>query len=407
MSNPTRLLFVFLPITMVMACLQPSHFSAFPYLQNMSRYSVDICFQSEEDLEARILYGTSQEYGLEIEVAGEEVNCLHGKAYPLPLYDEVVRYAYCGRVDGLDPDTLYHYKVILGEEETEDKTFLTAPEPGEPFAFVIYGDSRSNPLGRGHASVFHQEVAGEMLDHVFDFFMHTGDIVHDGYDVRLWEVFFGIVAPIADQFPFFPAIGNHEDRSLLGVDGRDVFESIFSNPMESSGREAYYSFEYGNCHFTMVTTEEDMSEGSIQNEWIRSDLGSANQNPAIDFTFMVFHRPPYTSALPWGGVDEGELRARQYLVPIAEEYGVDIVFTGHEHCYERSLKEGVVHITTGNGGALTAFLAVPGQNPYSIYFEPNGDMEHFGFCLVRVHGSRLMLESIIVGGEVIDSFILD
>jgi len=404
MSRFKEILLLVILLVLSTACQQSSHFSASPYLQSMSRHSVDICFQSKEALEARVLYGTSQEYGREIEVMAQEVIGLFGKGYPLPRYDEDVRYVYCGHRDDLESGTPYHYKVVLGCEETDDRTFFTAPDPGEPFSFVVYGDSRSNPLGRGHASPFHKEVVTEMLDHVFDLYVHTGDIVHDGYDVRLWENYFGIAASISDRIPFFPAIGNHEDRSRDGIDGREIFETLFSNPTESSGREAYYSFDYGNCHFTMITTEEDISEGSVQNEWIRADIEAAKSDPEIDFTFMAFHRPPYTSAFPWGGEDEGELLARQYLVPIAEEYEVDIVFNGHEHCYERSVKDGVTYITTGNGGALPSFLDVPCQNPHSVYFEPNADMRHFGFCLVHVDGSHLTLESIIVGGEVIDLF---
>ena len=308
-------------------------------------------------------------------------------------------------MDGLKESTTYFYKVLLGGEETPVATFHTAAGLDRDFLFAVYGDTRSDFwLGNlGKPNEFHRAVVEAIDAQAPDFILHTGDLVHDGYDFRLWEIWFEITGPLINHVPLFPVIGNHEDRVHLDVDGRQMFEALFANPAGSSGRETFFSFDYGNCHFAVVSTDEDFTEGSEQNQWIRNNLEAAIRNPVIDFTFMAYHKPGITSSFLWAS-DEGEHRAREYLVPIAEQYGVDIVFNGHEHCYERSYKDGVYYITSGNGGALPTFFGVSENNPYSEVFYPNPTLKEFGFCLVHVNGNHLKIDSILATGELIDSF---
>jgi len=379
-------------------------FTAAPYLQNPSPHSMDVCFQSETHVPATVCYGETSDPDRCVAVSAEPCAGLWGLLYPLPLYGHVQRFVHCAHIDGLAQDTSYFYRVVSDDGKTPVESFRTAAGPDRHFRFAVYGDTRSDFwMGNlGKPNEFHRQVVEAMAAEAPDFILHTGDLVHDGFDFRLWEIWFGITAPLMRQVPLVAVIGNHEDRAEQGVDGREVFETLFVNPSASSGRETYYSFRYGNCHFTVASTDEEFSEGSEQYRWIEGDLAAARSNPEIDFLFMAYHRPGVTSSFRWPD-DAGEHKAREVLVPLAEAYGVDVVFNGHEHCYERSFKDHVTYITAGNGGALPTFFGVAEYNPYSEAFYPNPLLNEFGFTLVHVNGNHLRIESILASGEVVDA----
>ncbi|MDP8223220.1 MAG: metallophosphoesterase family protein [Candidatus Lernaella stagnicola] len=386
-------------------------FMTSPFVTNATPTSVDICFHSDELATAAVLYGATDDYGLEVAVNGELYEALWGE-YPLfqdPVYELVDRYAYCARIDGLEPDTLYHYSVLLGTDESPDSVFATAPPVGSPFVFAVYGDSRSDPLyPLGTPNIFHENVVRQMARHPFDFILNIGDIVHDGYDVHLWEIAMEEVAPISSEVAYYPIFGNHEDRNEEGVRGENVFSMLFSNPGEASGsnNELYYSFDHGNAHFTVLDTNTDIDPESVQGQWLRADLETATADENIHWKFLLFHHPPYSASLVGIG-DERSRVTKQYIPPIAEEFAVDIVFAGHQHSYERSFKKGVYYIVSGNAGALPSFFEAPVLNPYGQFFEGNPDFRHFGFCVLDVTADYLSLRSIIADGTVIDTLEID
>ncbi|RLC63774.1 MAG: hypothetical protein DRI01_04615 [Chloroflexi bacterium] len=114
----------------------------------------------------------------------------------------------------------------------------------------------------------------------------------------------------------FPALGNHE------LNHANYFD-LFYLP----GNERWYSFDYGNAHFTCLQIDgfADYSIGSEQYNWLEQDLASTNQT----WKFVFFHFPPYSSAS-----HGSDLNVRAALQPLFEEHDVDIVFTGHDHSYE-------------------------------------------------------------------------
>ena len=385
-------------------------FTVKPFVTNVTESSIDICFQSDQDISATIMYGLTLEYDSQITVTGELFDALSGEYtfFQDPVYEFVVRYSYCQRIDGLEPDNVYHYSVQLGSVQTEDHLFATAPLTGMPFSFVTYGDSRSDPLyPLGVPNRFHENVVEEMKQHAFDFLLNVGDIVNDGYDIRLWEIALEEIAPISADYPYYPVFGNHERRNEQGVIGADVYSMLFSNPGEASGSgtELYYSFDYGNAHFTLLDTNTDIDPESEQGQWLRADLETASDNENIQWKFLLFHHPPYSASLIGIG-DERSRVTREYIPPIAEEFGVDIVFAGHQHSYERSFKDGVYYIVTGNGGALPSFIEASVLNPYIQFFEGNPNFQHFGFCIIEIVDDYLYLESVISDGTVIDSLSL-
>jgi 3',5'-cyclic AMP phosphodiesterase CpdA len=161
--------------------------------------------------------------------------------------------------------------------------------------------------------------------------------------------------------PLFGVLGNHEYSGSEKM----WYYDFFAPPDNGStaNKEHWYAFTYGCARFIGLNACEggdSFLPGSEQYQWLVNELQSAAFQNAR-WQFIWTHNPPYTSVEQDNTVDAN---MRTYLVPLFEQYGVDLVFAGHNHQYERSQKAGIYYIVTGGGGA-PHHLDFPNLNPYS------------------------------------------
>lgn len=103
-----------------------------------------------------------------------------------------------------------------------------------------------------------------------------------------------------------------------------------------SGTEQYYSTDYGNVH--LVSLDGQLSKGdddqrAAMAEWVTADLSSNRKQ----WTIVIFHHPPYSKGEKHNSdFEQREIDMREVFTPIFEDYGVDAVYSGHAHSYERS-----------------------------------------------------------------------
>jgi hypothetical protein len=161
-----------------------------------------------------------------------------------------------------------------------------------------------------------------------------------GNDYEYQTNFFAVYPALFRQTAIWSAIGNHETWSVA-AGNRIPYLDIFSFPTNGeaggipSGAEEYYSFDYANIHFVCLDsmTSSRATNGPMAT-WLRSDL-AANTLPWV---IAFWHHAPYSK----GSHDSDDpyevemIEMRQNIVPVIEEYGVDLVLNGHCHKYERS-----------------------------------------------------------------------
>ena len=295
-----------------------------PYLQAVTPNSIVVVWETDVPGDSVVEYGLTSAYGLE---ATDVASTTH----------------HAVTVEGLSPYATYHYRVQTnGNVLSDDSTFKTAADATQgTFSFAVYGDNRTN-----HAD--HQSVVNRALTLAPDFVLNTGDLVADGTVAGQWDTFFDIERELLKIAPFFPSLGNHERNS-------NNYFALFHLP----NNERYYSFDYGNAHIVALEVDgyQSYSAGSTQYNWLANDLASTSQ----PWKFVFFHFPPYSS-----GSHGDDATAQRDLVPLFEQYGVQVVFNGHDHDYERSLVNGVNYIVAGGGGA--PLYSVSG-GPYTVYAE--------------------------------------
>jgi hypothetical protein len=330
------------------------------YVQNVSVRSAVIAWMSEEPGAGFVEYGETPELGQ------ERGDGRTGKRHAVTL-------------SGLRPGSRYYYRVA-GAQKTA--SFRTAPdEPGSGFTFAVVGDS-------GTGSKAQRAVAGLLERMQPDLILHTGDVVYPkGDDADYDPKFFAPYRRIVGSVPVFPCLGNHDVETKNGAPYLENFH-LHRNDPESTGR--YYSFDWGNAHFVALDSElyydDDGDDPERQKAWLERDLGETRQ----PWKFVFFHRPPYSSS------EHGsDLVVREDLEPILARHGVALVFSGHDHDYERTVRiKGVTYVVTGGGGKD---LYEAGESEWTAF---SRSAHHA--VRVRVDGNRLRLEAIEPNGGVVD-----
>jgi hypothetical protein len=144
----------------------------------------------------------------------------------------------------------------------------------------------------------------------------------------------GMYGEGAAENRFFPSPGNHDWNSGTLKAYTDYFE-LPSN-------ERYYDVARGPVHIFCLDSEPQEPDGitpeSIQGLWLKQGLALAPE----PFKIVAMHRPPYSSG-PHGSTLEMQW-------PYAA-WGATAVMGGHDHDYERIVKDGLPYFVNGLGGA--------------------------------------------------------
>jgi len=294
-------------------------------------------------------------------------------------------------VTGLAPGAAWDYRIETRGGIRFAGTFRTNRPRGEPFRFVVFGDS-------GSGSRAQHELAGRMELVQPDFLLHTGDVVYpDGERGDYAERFFAPYRRLIAHVPFRPCVGNHDVPDPGETGGwRRVFTVPENGPGAPENRGDYW-FDYGEARFVVVDSE---NPGRVLAETTAPWIERVLADPAPRWRL---HCPPYASPPKM----RRQKRVRKHLVPVLERAGVDVAFCGHRHYYERFRplrggevvlpEEGIVWVTTGGGGGDLDDLADPLPPAAAAGYD-----EDHSFTLVEVDGPRLRLRQISRTGETVD-----
>ncbi len=286
------------------------------------------------------------------------------------VVDPVSRTRHILSLAGLLSGTRYIYRLDSGGDTSVVSWFRTFPAAGSPVTFVMYGDTRSD-----HAA--HSSVLRRMEPYRPLFVVNTGDLVASNTQ-KNWDAFFHDLCDSSDigrTSAYYATPGNHENGPMY-------YEEEVLPSSDSDRRAYFYSFDAGGIHFIALNTEIAYDPGSEEYAWLVADLASSASRTAA-FRIAFWHRPPYST-----NNHGSDLHVRSVLCPLMEANDVSFVFTGHDHCYERTLPiNGTTYIVTGGGGApLYRFHA---DSAWVAYKE---SVHHF--CLLTSSGDSLQMKMI-------------
>lgn len=247
---------------------------------------------------------------------------------------------------------------------------LPMPSTRGATTFAVMGDSGSGDLPQ-------QQVAKAMVTYFetarrFPFVLMLGDnLYHDDYE----NEFLIPYKPLLDRgVKFYATLGNHD---------RDLEQHFKPFNMEDRDR---YSFDEGNARFVALNSNHPAD--AEQMKWLDTAFTGAGGKWRIAF----FHHPLYSS-----GIHEAE--GRDVIRPAFEDSlvrnQVTVVFSGHEHLYERIEPQRGIHYFVSGGGGRNLYKVQPRD------FDEVAVSEHH-FMVVQIAGNRLLFEAITHAQKLID-----
>ena len=303
------------------------------------------------------------------------------------------------RLTGLTQGREYRYK-IGGFEGS-----FQVPQESKVTKFLYLGDVQFQE------SMEEYREWGEMVKEVYqahpdlDFAVIGGDLVNSPGELAQWEAFLDACDVFA-KLPLVTVAGNHE-----GVHSNYTYQKLFALPDDAPGGlsgEEFYAFDFGDVRFLMLDssflTEErkaSMGDGKWQAEeerverWIRRESVDC-QKPWLA---AVIHHPVY------GMHDEDTVspQIRRLWAPLLETGGVRIVFSGHQHLYQRTGPiHGVVYLMGNSGQRESRFFHGNNLPEYTQQIYDRGA----NYQIVEAGARRLKMTSYNKKGLVIDETVL-
>jgi predicted MPP superfamily phosphohydrolase len=305
-------------------------------------------------------------------------------------------YQHESTLTNLKPGTTYSYRIQVNGQP------LTVPVAGplqfrtpddRPFNFLHFADS-----GSGNNGQF--QLAKQMTSEDVSLVLANGDLAYDNATFQSIESnYFAVYRELMARIPFFTTLGNHEyytDLAKPSLSGRAT--PIDGVPPADRGR--YYSFDWGNVHFVALDTNAPLTGAIAGDGQMLNFLESTLQNTRKFWRIVFFHHPPYATGKHQD--EEEAALVRRYIVPILEKHGVQLVFSGHEHTYQRThpLFGGVV-VDPDNGGIVYVTSGGGGADP--LYTAPNALVARSlgvnNYVRAEVAGSTITLRTIALGAS--------
>jgi hypothetical protein len=176
---------------------------------------------------------------------------------------------------------------------------------------------------------------------------------------------------------FHASLGNHDARE-------QAHYKLFN-----MGGRTYHAFDAPRQDVKFIAIESDYPTPR-QMAWLKEELASRDE-----WIIPYFHHPLYSSGRRHGPHED----LRQTLEPMFLESNVTVVFTGHEHFYERTKpQQGITHFIVGSGGQLRK----GNLDPRSTVTEQGFDTDR-AFLAVEIDGDELFFNAIDTTGAVVDS----
>ena len=248
------------------------------------------------------------------------------------------------------------------------------PQEDGSLRFAVMGDT-----GTGDSAQY--RVAGLMAIYhrafPFELVLMLGDNLYGGEAAGDYERKFEVpYKPLLDAgVKFYASLGNHDDRP------QRLYEHF------NMGGELYYSFSPAEDVRFFALYSDYLDPEQLR--WLEKELAESTERWKICF----FHHPLYSS----GGRHGPSLELRDVLEPLFVAHGVDVVFSGHEHFYERLLPQnGIVYFISGAGGKLRAGDVRASQHTAAKYDDGRS------FMILELAGDDLHFQVISGAGSTVD-----
>lgn len=314
-----------------------------------------------------------------------------------------IAYQHRADIDGLQPDTLYAYRVQGDRTWSPWRHLRTAATAGTPLTLLYFGDTQNKNASLTTRVI--REAARSVSDARLA--LYAGDLVSggDGEDDNEWGEWFDASDAVMGTLAIAPAPGNHEyfeefedtpqERRVLGAHWPLTF-ALPGNGAKGVEGTSYW-FDYQGVRVAVLdgTSALDLGTAKAQAAWLDGVLGGSGK-PA--WSIVLIHQPFHS---PRENRDNAVLR--EQVMPVIERHRVDLVLQGHDHVYGRRGANDPAHATP------QYVVSVVGAKQYRVSDAARREMRPVGedtqlFQILRIDGGVLRYESRTATGRLYDAF---
>jgi predicted phosphodiesterase len=261
---------------------------------------------------------------------------------------------------------------------------ITLPNKESSVRFMIIGDTGRGDRGQNETAQMMEKVHAKFP---YTFVIMVGDNMYGadtpGDYVRKFEDPYKPL--IAKGVKFYAALGNHDNPNQRFYKQFNMNGERFYTFRGSAGGLAKLT-EGGVRFFAIDSNYLDKS----QLDWLAKELAASGS----DWKIAFFHHPLYSSGKTHGSA----LETRAVLEPLFVKEHVSVVFTGHDHFYERiKPQKGILHFVVGAGGSLRK-----GDIRRTDMTDKGFDTD-YSFLIAEIDGDQMYFQAISRTGDTIDS----
>lgn len=361
-----------------------------PYLQTPSTNSIYVCWHDTLSNLTSVEYGNTSALG-QVTIGTNEIISSEYRWHTVKL-------------TGLQPNTEYFYKAVSGSGSSLVYNFRTLPDSNYTgkIRFLLYSDTHNNDTTMAvkvikQSKLIAQQLYGNDIHNHINLILHSGDLVVSGSTITQWtDQYF---APLSNLSPYLPTMtvaGNHE------IEHQNYYKYMKYDDVNGlpAANERFWSLKVANTVFIGLNSNAISSYGTLQKVWLDSYLNTVENDPSVDFVFVMSHHFSITEL--WGeGItyDGGPGYITNQIYPILKKYSKVVQHSyGHTHGYERGTFEtvdadarGDFRIVCGgcSGGATDRWGAFVNQDFQAIHLT----YDHYGYQLIEIDVANKTYES--------------
>jgi hypothetical protein len=252
------------------------------------------------------------------------------------------------------------------------------PVAEDSVKFLVIGDSGT---GGSQQRQVAQQIVQARARFPFEFAIMLGDNLYGSEDPSdYYEKFEEPYKPLLDAgVEFYASLGNHDEPAQR-----------FYEPFNMDGKR-YYTFSKDGVDFFAL---DSTYMAPAQVEWLKKEL----EGSGADWKIAFMHHPIYSSGERHGS----EMDLRALVEPLFLANGVDVVFAGHEHFYERVKPQGGIHYITQGAAAKLRRGNIGSGSPLTA----KGFDSDYSFTLIEIVEDRMYVETISRRGQVVDTAVI-
>ncbi|OGJ86727.1 MAG: hypothetical protein A2268_13565 [Candidatus Raymondbacteria bacterium RifOxyA12_full_50_37] len=317
-------------------------------------------------------------------------------AFPCTARADYSGYLHDYRFPILNPEDSIYYSIKDADGWSAVRNYMTSTDTASTdFVFIAGGDSRTTDL------VAWDRIAGRLAQERVDFHLFLGDNVFSASSATDWDLWYSEGDPMLTRNCVYYTAGNHEYGPIF------LNQFIMPGNRQITGKP-WYSFVFGNALFVCLFTAPYASWYALQYPWLDSLLAADTH----EWKVVFFHKPFFTIGTYAGNLDA-------YLDTwwkSFDDHGVDVIFNGHTHNYQRTKP---INRNVSTAGPVGEYGSGPDQGRLQIisasyapiagcgadwFVDTCAEVNHY--CKIRINGKSLHLDAIMNNGAIFDSITL-